>query len=107
MMVMTNPQRSKMCCNYQRLNKRLIKESGVFPLTKTIFDDLGGKRYQNSVDLMKGFWQIKLNSFEDEEKTAFVCKWGCFAWKVMPLGLKMLQLYFSPQQSNLYWIFQT
>ena len=107
MMVMTNPQRPKMCCNYQRLNKRLIKESGVFPLTKTIFDDLGGKRYQNSVDLMKGFWQIKLNSFEDEEKTAFVCKWGCFAWKVMPLGLKMLQLYFSPQQSNLYWIFQT
>ncbi|GET02908.1 pol polyprotein [Rhizophagus clarus] len=38
------------------------------------------------LDLASGYWQIKVKA-EDQEKTAFITKFGTYEFKVMPFGL--------------------
>ena len=62
-----------MCCDYKKLNAVTIKKKYVMPLIDDIFTSMGYFEYSNSIDLKKGYWQIKLASFEEEEMTDGFC----------------------------------
>ncbi len=74
----------RFCCDYRHLNA--ISKKDVYPLPRA--DDLlrsfFNARYFSSLDMMSGYWQIKLT---DCEKTAFVTFCGLYEWTQMPFGL--------------------
>ena len=40
------------------------------PMLSEILNSVGKHKYYNSLDLKKGYWQVRMESFEEEEKTA-------------------------------------
>lgn len=49
-------------------------------------DRLGGARYFTILDLISGFYQIKVEE-KDREKTAIVTPDGLYQFKRLPMGL--------------------
>ena len=77
---------ARLCVNYQRLNKRTVKDSDPLPCIDDLMDRLAGGKVFISLDFKSGYYQIPLS--EDSKKyTAFVTPWGQFEWNKMPFGL--------------------
>jgi len=76
----------RMCVDYRKLN--LIARLCVYPLPKVndIFTTMTGSRYFTTLDLAKGFWQIKLHP-NSKEITAFNSVFGQYQFKRLPFGL--------------------
>ncbi len=76
----------RFCCDYRQLNA--LSKKDVYPLPR--IDDLLRSffkaKYFSSLDMMSGYWQIKLRD-NDCEKTAFVTFCGLYEWTRMPFGL--------------------
>jgi hypothetical protein len=51
-----------------------------------MLDALQDAQWFTTLDLASGYWQIKVKK-EDQEKTAFITKFGTYEFKVMPFGL--------------------
>jgi len=51
-----------------------------------MLDQLGDTQYFTTLDLVAGYWQVRINS-ASREKTAFVTQQGLFEFRVMPFGL--------------------
>jgi len=72
----------------------LIIENSIKPQENIIFlpfmdqtlERLAGKAYYCFLDGYSGYNQIVVN-LEDQEKTAFTCPFGIFAYRKMPFGL--------------------
>ena len=76
----------RLCVNYKALNDVTKKDNYPLPRVDDIFDSLKGAKWFTTLDLASGYWQIKVRA-EDQEKTAFITKFGLFEFKVMPFGL--------------------
>jgi hypothetical protein len=76
----------RLCVNYKALNDVTKKDNYPLPRVDDIFDSLKGAKWFITLDLASGYWQIKVRT-EDQEKTAFITKFGLFEFKVMPFGL--------------------
>ena len=76
----------RLCVDFRKLNQ--VAKICVYPLPRIqdIFSTLEGSRYFSSLDLAKGFWQIKLDE-DSKEKTAFTTIFGLFQFKRLPMGL--------------------
>src|SRR3984957_7233593 len=76
----------RFCVNYKPLND--ITKKGTYPLLRIdeILDSLHQAQWFTTLDLASGYWQIKVKA-KDQEKTAFITKFGTFEFKVMPFGL--------------------
>jgi hypothetical protein len=51
-----------------------------------MLDALQDAQWFTTLDLTSGYWQIKVKK-EDQEKTAFITKFGTYEFKVMPFEL--------------------
>ena len=76
----------RLCIDFRMLNQ--VAERSSFPLPKIneIFAALQGMRFFSSLDLAKGFWQIKIAE-EDRHKTAFITPYGQYQFNRLPFGL--------------------
>ena len=76
----------RFCIDYRKLNS--ITKKDVFPLPRCdeILESLSGAAYFTHLDLVRGYWQIKVAE-EDREKTAFSTPDGHYQFKRMPFGL--------------------
>ena len=74
------------CVDYLALNCASVKDAYPLPRIDDSLDALNGGRYFCTMDLMSGFWQIKMHP-KDQEKTAFSTSIGLYDFKVMPFGL--------------------
>ena len=76
----------RFCVNYKPLNDITKKDNYPLPRIDEIFDSLNEAQWFTTLDLASGYWQIKVRE-EDQEKTAFITKYGTYEFKVMPFGL--------------------
>ena len=72
--------------DYRQLNDNTIRPSFYLPDCNEIFDKLGGNSYFSTLDMQKGYYQIKMSN-ESILKTAFTCSQGHYEFLRMPFGL--------------------
>jgi hypothetical protein len=76
----------RFCVNYKPLNDITKKDNYPLPRIDEMLDALQDAQLFTTLDLASGYWQIKVKK-EDQEKTAFITKFGTYEFKVMPFGL--------------------
>ena len=78
--------KSRVCIDYRELNKATLKDHFPLPFIDQVLDSLAGKKYFTFLDGFSGYNQIRIAT-EDQDKTAFTCPWGTYAYNVLPFGL--------------------
>ncbi len=76
----------RFCCDYRCLNNLMKNDVYPLPCTDELLHSFYMAKYFSSLDLMSGFWQIRLSG-GDCEKTAFASFCGVYKWMKMPFGL--------------------
>ena len=75
-----------MCIDYRALNKVAVKNKNTIPLIVDLFDQLGRARYFTKLDLLSGYYQVRIVE-GDEPKTTCVTRYDSYEFLVMPFGL--------------------
>jgi len=76
----------RMCIDYRKLNQATRKDHFPLPFMDQMLERLAGKAYYCFLDGYSGYNQITVDP-QDQEKTAFTCLFGIFAYRKMPFGL--------------------
>ena len=76
----------RMCIDYRRLNTATRKDHFLLPFMDQMIERLAGQAFYCFLDGYSGYNQIAVAP-EDQEKTAFTCPFGVFAYRRMPFGL--------------------
>lgn len=84
----------RLCVDYTRLNKAVLRT--YFPIGKveTILAKLQGSKYFSKLDTASGFYQIRLKK-ESQSLTTFITPFGRFLFKRVPFGITCAPEYFS------------
>ena len=64
------------------------------PFANEILNEVAGHECYSFIDGFSGYNQVPIAK-EDQHKTTFVCKFGSFAYRKMPFGLKNAPAVFS------------
>jgi hypothetical protein len=83
----------RMCVDYRELNAVTIKNKHPLLHIEDLFDQLQGACVFSKIDLRSGYHQLKIRP-ADIPKTAFTCKYGLYAYKVMSFGLTNAPAFF-------------
>jgi len=76
----------RMCVDFRELNAITKREFYPIPNAQEIFDRLSGKKFFSTIDLSKGYYQIKLDP-SSQSKTAFSTSTGHYQFTRLPFGL--------------------
>ena len=76
----------RMCIDYRKLNAATRKDHFPLPFIDQMLERLAGHAYYCFLDGYSGYNQIAVDP-ADQEKTAFTCPYGIFAYRRMPFGL--------------------
>jgi Reverse transcriptase (RNA-dependent DNA polymerase) len=76
----------RMCLDCRALNKKTVKYKCPVPRIDEIFDRLEGAKQFTTLDLRRGFYQIRVND-DDVPKTCIQTRYGSFEFLVMPFAL--------------------
>ena len=49
------------CVDYRKLNENTVRSSFYFPEIGEIFDKLGGNNFFSTLDMQKGYYQVKMS----------------------------------------------
>nr|GEY11185.1 reverse transcriptase domain-containing protein [Tanacetum cinerariifolium] len=74
------------CIDYRKLNEATRKDHFPLPFMDQMLERLAGNEYYCFLDGFSGYYQNLIDS-KDQEKTAFTCPYGMFAYRRMPFGL--------------------
>jgi len=76
----------RLCIDYRRLNTATRKDHFPLPYMDQMIERLAGQAFYCFLDGYSGYNQIAVAP-ENQEKTAFTCSFGMFAYRRMPFGL--------------------
>ncbi|GJY15223.1 reverse transcriptase domain-containing protein [Tanacetum coccineum] len=76
----------RVCIDYRKLNDATRKDHFPLPFMDQMLEKLAGNEYYCFLDGFSGYFQIPIDP-QDQEKTAFTCPYGMFAYRRMPFGL--------------------
>ncbi|GJR75020.1 reverse transcriptase domain-containing protein [Tanacetum coccineum] len=76
----------RVCIDYRKLNEATRKDHFPLPFMDQMLERLAGNEYYCFLDGFSGYFQIPIDP-HDQEKTAFTCPYGTFAYRRMPFGL--------------------
>ncbi|KAL4315591.1 hypothetical protein AHAS_Ahas15G0200400 [Arachis hypogaea] len=76
----------RMCIDYKRLNTATRKDHFPLPFIDQMLERLADHDFYCFLDGYSGYNQIAVDP-QDQEKTAFTCPSGVFAYRRMPFGL--------------------
>jgi len=77
---------SRLCVDYQQLNKLTIKNKYLLSRIDDLLDQLRGATVFSKIDLRSGYHQILVKP-EDVQKTTFRSRCGHYEYVVMPFGV--------------------
>ena len=82
------------CVDYRVLNS--ITKPDLFPLLRIddLLDQFGKSRYLTALDLVSGYWQIKVHE-NSQQITAFITHQGLYQFRVMPFGIMNVHAVFQ------------
>ncbi|GFV46718.1 hypothetical protein TNCV_1881771 [Trichonephila clavipes] len=78
--------KSRVCIDYRRLNRKLIKDNYPLPLIDDILDCLQNAKIFTTLDLKNGFFHVAVNE-RSSKFTRFVTHNGQYQFRRMPFGL--------------------
>ncbi|GFX93452.1 retrovirus-related Pol polyprotein from transposon 297 [Trichonephila clavipes] len=78
--------KSRVCIDYRRLNRKLIKDNYPLPLIDDILDCLQNAKIFTTLDLKNGFFNVAVNE-RSRKFTSFVTHNGQYQFRRMPFGL--------------------
>ena len=76
----------RMCIDYRKLNEATRKDHYLLPFMDQMLERLAGQSFYYFLDGYSGYNQIAVDP-QDQEKTAFTCPFGVFAYHRMLFGL--------------------
>ncbi|GJS85841.1 putative reverse transcriptase domain-containing protein [Tanacetum coccineum] len=76
----------RMCIDYLKLNKLIVKNRHPLLRIDDLFDQLQGSRVYSKIDLRSGYHQLRVRE-EDIPKISFRTRYGHYEFQVMPFGL--------------------
>ena len=77
----------RMVVDFRRLNQYVVTDPHPLPRIQNILEDLGGSMYFTAIDLLAGFYNLKIRA-QDRHKTAFSTPAGHWEFIRLPMGLK-------------------
>ncbi|GFW80229.1 retrovirus-related Pol polyprotein from transposon 412 [Trichonephila clavipes] len=78
--------KSRVCIDYRRLNRKLIKDNYPLPLIDDILDCLQNAKIFTTLDLKNRFFHVAVNE-RSRKFTSFVTHNGQYKFRRMPFGL--------------------
>ncbi|GFV51633.1 hypothetical protein TNCV_1319901 [Trichonephila clavipes] len=85
----SSPQKDgspRVCIDFRKLNRVLVKDHYPLPLIEDILDKLQDTRVFSTIDLRNGFFHVPVNK-QNRPYTSFVTQNGKFQFLKMPFGL--------------------
>ena len=76
----------RICIDYRKLDDATQKDHYPLPFMDQMLERLAGLSYYYFLDGYSGYNQIAVDP-NDQEKAAFTCPFGVFAYQRMPFGL--------------------
>ena len=76
----------RLCCDFRKLNKKMIPDRHPIPRVQDILDNLKGKAWFSNLDFSQAYHQGKVRE-ESRKYTAFATPWMLLEWCVIPYGL--------------------
>ncbi|XP_078250153.1 uncharacterized protein LOC144589430 [Pogona vitticeps] len=67
----------RFCVDYRKLNRVTTPDAYPMPRLDNLIETIGGCRFISSLDLVKGYWQLRIDP-RDQEKTAFCSPFGLY-----------------------------
>lgn len=77
---------SRLCVDFRRLNKKIVKDRFPFPNMEEQLDQLQSAKWFTTLDLENGFFHVPVEQ-NSRKFTAFCCHQGIFEFKKAPFGL--------------------
>ncbi|GFT09759.1 retrovirus-related Pol polyprotein from transposon 17.6 [Trichonephila clavipes] len=77
---------TRLCVDYRRLNRKLVKDRFPLPLIEDVLDRLQGAKVYTTLDLKNGFFHVDVNE-DCKHLTSFVVLDGQFEFNQVPFGL--------------------
>ena len=76
----------RLCCDYRKLNSKIVPNIHPLPRIQNIIDGLGGNQYFTLLDQPKASHQPHLHP-NSQKLTAFITPWGFYEWLRVPFEL--------------------
>lgn len=77
----------RLCVDYRRLNKKIVKDKYPLPIMEELLEQLGDATIFSVLDLKNGFFHVDVSA-ESRKYTAFVTPDGHYEFKKVPCGLR-------------------
>jgi hypothetical protein len=77
----------RVCMDFRDLNKACLKDNFPTPFIDQIIDKCVGSEVFSFMDGFSGYNQIQIKP-EDQHKMTFICPWGNFSYRKIPVSLK-------------------
>lgn len=90
----------KIYVDYQELNKVTIKNKYTLSRIDYLFDQLSGASVFSKLDLMSGYYQLKVK--EDIPKIAFRTRYGHYEFQVMSFGVTNIPAMFMDLMNRIF-----
>ena len=78
---------SRFCTDYRKVNNVTVPDSYPLPLIDDLIDAVGQSKFITTIDLMKGYYQVKLTE-RAKIISAFITPFGLFQYNVLPFGMR-------------------
>ncbi|GBM76597.1 Transposon Tf2-9 polyprotein [Araneus ventricosus] len=77
---------ARLCVDYRKLNRKLVKDRFPLPLIEDVLDKLQDAKVYSTLDLKNGFFHVEVNE-DCKHFTSFVVPDGQFEFNKVPFGL--------------------
>ncbi|GBM96973.1 Retrovirus-related Pol polyprotein from transposon 17.6, partial [Araneus ventricosus] len=77
---------ARLCVDYRKLNRKLVKDRFPLPLIEDVLDKLQDAKVYSTLDLKNGFFHVEVNE-DCKHFTSFVVPDGQFEFNKVPFGI--------------------